>query len=84
LRFEVIKMIKCVTCGRELREEDEGITWRSCSICKKPVCFNDVHYIGTWIRGLYKNFVTVIPVCKDCLPKSMLKRLAERMLKEES
>ncbi|WP_456327237.1 hypothetical protein [Archaeoglobus sp.] len=75
--------MKCVGCGRELREEDEGITWRRCSICKNPVCFDCIRYIGTWVRGLYKNFINVIPVCPNCLPKSMLKRLAEKKLKEE-
>jgi len=74
--------MKCVACGKELREEDEGITWRRCSICKRPVCFDDIRYIGTWIRGLYKNYINVIPVCPECLPKSMLRRLAERTLEE--
>ncbi len=74
--------LKCVTCGKELREDEEGITWRRCSICKSPVCLNDIRYMGTWVRGLYKNYVTVIPVCENCLPKSMLKRLAEKIHKE--
>ncbi len=75
-------MLKCITCGRELNEEDEGRTWRRCSICKNPVCLDDIHYIGTWIRGLYKNYVSVIPVCKDCLLKPALRRVAEKMYEE--
>lgn len=61
--------IKCVTCGRELKPEDEGKTWRECSICKKPICLDDIHYIGVWRRGLYRNYVEVIPVCKEDMPK---------------
>jgi len=74
-------MLKCKTCGKELREEDEGITWRKCTICKQPVCFDDIHYIGTWLRGLYKDYVNVIPVCKEELPKKKLRAVAEKILK---
>ncbi|AKG91610.1 hypothetical protein GAH_01071 [Geoglobus ahangari] len=73
-------MLKCKTCGKELSEEDEGRTWRRCTICKKPVCFDDIHYIGTWMRGLYKDYVTVIPVCEDELPRKRLKAEVEEKL----
>lgn len=60
-------MLKCKTCGKELKEEDEGRTWRRCSICKQPVCFDDIHYIGVWVRGkrfffANQHHVNVIPV----------------------
>ncbi|MCS7122003.1 MAG: hypothetical protein NZ895_05330 [Archaeoglobaceae archaeon] len=61
--------MKCVECGKELEEKKEGIEWRLCTFCKKSVCFDDLHYIGIWRRGLYSNFVDVFPVCKNCLPK---------------
>ncbi len=70
----MIDVIRCKTCGKELNEADEGKTWRKCTICKKPVCFEDIHYIGTWMRGLYKDYVTVIPVCEDELPRKRLKK----------
>ncbi|HID43399.1 MAG TPA: hypothetical protein EYP30_06460 [Archaeoglobaceae archaeon] len=61
--------IACVTCRKELKGDDEGKTWRTCSICKKPVCFDDIHYIGVWRRGLYRDYVEVIPVCEKDMPK---------------
>jgi hypothetical protein len=61
--------VECVTCGKLLKVNENGITWRECSICKKPVCFNDIHYIGTWVRGLYRDYITVIPVCEKEFPK---------------
>ncbi len=73
-------MLKCKTCGKDLTEEDRGITWRECTICKKPVCFDHIHYIGTWMRGLYKDYVTVIPVCEDELPRKKLKTRIEGKL----
>ncbi len=73
--------MKCVTCGKELKEEEEGISWRRCTICKKPVCFDDIHYIGTWVRTIYKDYVDVIPVCENELPKKALKRIAEETLR---
>ena len=75
--------MRCVGCGRELREGDEGVTWRRCSICKSPVSCDGIRYEGTRDRGLFKSFVKVMPVCTSCLPKSMLKRLAEKKLREE-
>jgi len=68
--------MNCVTCGKELKETDEGKTWRSCTICKKPVCFDCIHYIGTWKRTIYRDYVDVIPVCENELPKKR-RRLAE-------
>ncbi len=61
--------MQCVTCGRELNERREGKEWRFCTFCKKPVCFDDLHYLGVWKRGLYRDYVEVVPVCKSCLPK---------------
>ena len=52
-----------------LKPEDEGITWRRCEICRAPVCFNDIHYRGTKVKGLYKDYVMVIPVCEDELKR---------------
>ena len=73
-------MLECKTCGKELKEDAEGIGWRRCTICKKPVCFDHIHYIGTWMRGLYKDYVTVIPVCEDELPRKRLKAKVEEKL----
>lgn len=73
-------MLSCKTCGRDLKEEEEGLTWRKCTICKQPVCFDHIHYIGTWMRGLYKDYVTVIPVCEDELPRKRLKKEIEEKL----
>lgn len=62
--------IKCSTCGRELAARDEEKTWRKCTFCKKPVCFDDIHYIGVQKRGLYGEYIEVMPVCeKDMLKK---------------
>jgi|Deesub1362B_J571_1020462.scaffolds.fasta_scaffold00140_16 hypothetical protein len=61
--------MKCKTCGRALKTEDEGIIWRRCEICKTPVCFNDIHYMGTKVKGLYKDYIMVIPVCEDELKR---------------
>jgi len=72
--------MKCVTCGKELKENEEGVIWRMCTICKKPVCFDDIHYIGTWMRTIYRNYVDVIPVCENELPKKRIKRLVEEKL----
>jgi hypothetical protein len=41
----------------------------TCSICKKQLNLDEVHYIGFWRKGLYKDYVEVIPVCKDDLPR---------------
>ncbi len=73
-------MLRCKTCGKNLKEEDRGTAWRECTICKKPVCFDHIHYIGTWMRGLYKDYVTVIPVCEDELPRKKLKTQIEEKL----
>ncbi|ADC64866.1 hypothetical protein Ferp_0696 [Ferroglobus placidus DSM 10642] len=72
--------MKCVSCGRELKEDEEGISWRRCTICKKPVCFDDIHYIGTWMRTIYRDYVDVIPVCENELPKRRIRRLVEEKL----
>ncbi|RLI77434.1 hypothetical protein DRP05_10115 [Archaeoglobales archaeon] len=64
-----MEKLKCVICGRELNPKEEERTWRRCSICKKPVCMEHIHYIGVWRRGLYKDYVEVIPVCEKYMPK---------------
>jgi len=65
--------LKCVVCGKPLKPEDEGKTWRRCAICKKPVCFDHLHYMGIWRRGLYKDYVEVVPVCEKDMPKKRRK-----------
>ncbi|AEA46410.1 hypothetical protein [Archaeoglobus veneficus] len=61
--------LKCVVCGKELKKDDEGRAWRKCTICKKPVCFDHLRYMGVWRRGLYRDYVEVVPVCENDMPK---------------
>ncbi|WP_276627630.1 MULTISPECIES: hypothetical protein [Archaeoglobus] len=61
----------CVICGKEIKSKTEGDEWRYCYFCKKPVCFDDIRYIGIWKEGLYQKYVEVIPVCKKCKPKKL-------------
>ncbi len=61
--------MNCSVCGKEIDEKKEGVIWRYCSFCKKPICFDDVHYIGVWRQGLYKDYVEVLPICEKCMPK---------------
>ena len=64
-----------------LRKEEE---LRECSICKRPLKPDDIHYIGLWRRGIYKDYVEVIPVCKDDLPKKRGVIATASILSEES
>lgn len=59
----------CVECGKELKEREHGKEWRECFFCKKPVCFEDLRYVGVWKKGLYGDFIEVVSVCKSCKPK---------------
>lgn len=61
--------IKCVVCGKELKARDKNKEWRECFFCKKSVCFEDIHYVGVWRKGLYEEFIEVVPVCNQCKPK---------------
>jgi hypothetical protein len=61
--------LKCQICERALNPKEEGKVWRSCSICKKPICFDDLHYMCMWRRGLYKDYAECIPACEKCMPK---------------
>jgi len=63
--------VRCVTCGKELKASEEGKNWRSCYFCKKPVCFEHLHYIGIWREGLFDRYVEVLPVCKACKPEKI-------------
>ncbi|TDA27256.1 MAG: hypothetical protein DSO01_03445 [Archaeoglobi archaeon] len=64
-----MEIVRCETCRRELNIKDKNKDWRECFFCKKPVCFDDLHYVGVWKRGLYDEFIEVVPVCKNCRPK---------------
>ncbi|TDA27707.1 MAG: hypothetical protein DSN99_03860 [Archaeoglobi archaeon] len=64
-----MEIVRCETCKRELNIKDKNKDWRECFFCKKPVCFDDLHYVGVWKRGLYDEFIEVVPVCKNCRPK---------------
>ncbi|MEG9194410.1 MAG: hypothetical protein HA490_01355 [Archaeoglobales archaeon] len=64
-----MEIVRCETCKRELNIKDKNEDWRECFFCKKPVCFDDLHYVGVWKKGLYNEFIEVVPVCKNCRPK---------------
>jgi len=59
----------CVDCKKELKALDKNREWRECFFCKKPVCLDDLRYMGVWKKGLYGEFIEVVPVCKNCKPK---------------
>jgi len=61
--------IRCVDCGRELKSKEQNREWRECFFCKKPVCFDDLRYVGVWKKELYGEFIEVMPVCRKCKPK---------------
>lgn len=63
--------IACAICGKEMKTENEGKDWRYCYFCQKPVCFDDLRYIGVWREGLYEKYVEVYPICKKCKPKKL-------------
>ncbi|MCQ4152950.1 MAG: hypothetical protein NOM71_01660 [Archaeoglobi archaeon] len=64
-----MEIVRCETCKRELNIKNKNKDWRECFFCKKPVCFDDLHYVGVWKKGLYNEFIEVVPVCKNCRPK---------------
>jgi hypothetical protein len=70
--------MKCSSCGRELEERKYGVTWRACFSCKSPLCFECIHYVAVRKKGLYKEYIETIPVCKNCTPK---KKIAEKLAK---
>lgn len=70
--------MECSECGKELREDERGITWRECSFCGKPVCLDCIRYVAVKRKGIYKEFVDTIPVCKNCTPE---KRLSDKLAK---
>ena len=61
--------LKCSTCGKELLSNDLGKKWRKCHFCEEPICFKDTHYLGVRVKGLYNDYIDVVPVCKKCYPK---------------
>ena len=61
--------LKCSTCGKELLPKDLGKKWRRCHFCEAPICFNDTHYLGVRVKGLYTDYLDVVSVCKECYPK---------------
>lgn len=66
--------LKCSTCGKELLPNDLGKKWRRCHFCEAPTCFNDIHYLGVRVSGLYTDYIDVVSVCKECYPKDWLKK----------
>ncbi len=64
-----MEIVRCEVCKREFNIKDKNKDWRECFFCKKPVCFDDVHYVGVWKKGLYNEFIEVVPVCKNCRPR---------------
>lgn len=62
---------KCSTCGKELLPNDLGKNWRKCHFCGEPMCFDDTHYLSVRVKGLYNDYLDVVPVCKKCYPKGL-------------
>ncbi|MFP3909614.1 MAG: hypothetical protein ACOC5L_02880 [Halobacteriota archaeon] len=70
--------MKCSTCGKELKDEDYDSVWVNCTFCKSPICEDCVHYIGVKKEDVYKEYTETLPVCKDCTPKTKVrKKLAD-------
>jgi len=67
----------CSTCGKEIKKDV-----RQCSICKKPLCPDCVRYMVVKRKTIYKEYEDSIPVCKDCLPKTRLKKKLARIVNE--
>ncbi|RLI79651.1 hypothetical protein DRP05_03105 [Archaeoglobales archaeon] len=63
-----MSVVICDSCGRE--SED----LRQCSVCKKNLCSDCARYMVVKRKTIYKEFEDSIPVCKDCLPTTSLKK----------
>ncbi|MCS7129961.1 MAG: MDM20/NAA25 family protein [Archaeoglobaceae archaeon] len=61
--------VKCIICEKSMKLRDQEKEWRECFFCKKPVCFEDLRYVGVWRKGLYSEFIEVVPICGNCKPK---------------
>jgi len=66
----------CESCGREADEV------RRCAICKKVLCMDCVRYLVVKKKTIYKEYEDSIPVCKDCLPKTKLKKKLADIVRE--
>lgn len=62
-------MVKCSSCGRELRDEDFRKKWNKCEFCGDPICIGCSHYVGAEVKDLWKDFISVRRVCKKCVIK---------------
>lgn len=59
----------CEICGKKFAMKDFEKLLRRCQWCNRIMCLDCTRYIGVRKSGLFKDYVDVIRICKDCYPK---------------